>query len=95
MICTLDPIIFDRTNQEKSEGQGKCRVQGKGEKYTVYFVERPEENNHLEDVRVQVRIILKWIIKKFHGNTLKGFICITIESKWLVLVDAVMNIRVS
>jgi hypothetical protein len=57
-------------------------------------VERPEENNHLEDVRVQVRIILKWILKKFYGNKLKGFICITIEGKWLVLIDAVMNILV-
>jgi hypothetical protein len=59
MICTLGPRIFGRVNQEKSDGQDKWRVQGKGEKYTRCFVERPEENNHLEDLRVQVRIILK------------------------------------
>jgi hypothetical protein len=63
MICTLCPILFDRTNQEKSDGQGKWRVQGKGEKYTGCFVERLEESNHLEDLRVQVRIILKMDLK--------------------------------
>jgi len=34
-------------------------------------VERPEENNHLDDLRLQVRmiIIIKWILKKSDGKT--------------------------
>jgi hypothetical protein len=93
MICTLVPILFGRTNQEKSDGRDKWRVQTKGENYTGCFLEGSEENNHLEDLRVQVRITLIWILKKCYGNALKGFICITVESKWLALVDA-KNIRV-
>jgi hypothetical protein len=93
MICTLDPTLFDRTNQEKSDVLEKWRVQGTGEDYAPYFVERPEENKHLEDLRLHVRIILKWILKKYYGNTLKGFICIAIENKCPALVDMVMNIR--
>jgi hypothetical protein len=63
MIATLGPTLLDRTYQEKSDSQGKWRVQWKGEKYTGCVVERPEESNHLEDLRVQVRIILKMDLK--------------------------------
>jgi hypothetical protein len=94
MFGTLGPIQFGKTNQEKSDGQDKWKVQEKGEKYTGYFVEIPEENKYLEDIRVKDRIILKRILENEHVTTLKVSICITIEIKWLALVKMVMNIRV-
>jgi hypothetical protein len=94
MNGTLGRIEFGRINQGKSDGQDKWKVQGKGEKYTGYFVQIPEENDHLGDLRVQDRIILNCILKKEYGRTLKVLICITTESKWLALVEMVINIRV-
>ena len=64
VICTVCPIHFGRTNEGKLGGQEKWRVQGKGEKYTGYFVGKPEVNDHLENLGIQERIILKWILKK-------------------------------
>jgi hypothetical protein len=71
-------------------------MEGAGErrKYAGYFVKMPEENKHSEDLRIQDRVILIWILKKKYGRTLKVSICITIEIKWLALVKMVMNIRV-
>jgi hypothetical protein len=60
-------------NGEKYEYTG-CFMERTERNYTGCFVERTGENNHLEDVRIQVRIILKLILKKYYGNTLKGLI---------------------
>jgi hypothetical protein len=43
-----------------------------------------EENNHLEDLRVEKRIILKRILKEYYRRALKEFIWIKIEASGAV-----------
>jgi hypothetical protein len=42
---------------------GKCHVKGTREVRVEFWWGNPKEGNHLEDLRVDGRIILKWIFK--------------------------------
>jgi hypothetical protein len=53
----------------------------------------PKERDHLENLGVNVRIILKWIFKKWDG----GMATIDLaqdRDRWWAVVNAVMNLRV-
>jgi hypothetical protein len=49
--------------------------------------------DYLEDQGVDVRIILKWIFKKWGGGDLDWIDMVQDRDRWRVLVNTVMNIR--
>jgi hypothetical protein len=52
------------------------------------------ERDHLEDLDVGGRIILKWILRKWNGEAWTGFLWLRIRDMWRALVNSVMNLRV-
>jgi hypothetical protein len=50
--------------------------------------------DHLQDPRVDGRIILRWIFKKRDGGGMDGIYLAQDRNKWRALVNAVMNFRV-
>jgi hypothetical protein len=51
------------------------------------------EGDHLEDPDLNVRIILKWNVEKWHGS----MECIDVaqdRDRWRALVNPVMNLRI-
>jgi hypothetical protein len=52
-----------------------------------------KERDHLEDLGVNWRIILKWMLNKYGGFTWIGFIWQT-KDKWHAVVNTVLNFRV-
>jgi hypothetical protein len=50
------------------------------------------ERDHLEDLGVDKRLVLKWIFRKWDVEAWKRLLWP--RDSWLVLVNAVMNLRV-
>jgi hypothetical protein len=54
------------------------RIWGRGEVYTGFCWGDPREREHLEDLDVDERIILKWIFKKWDRRSWTGLIWLRI-----------------
>jgi hypothetical protein len=59
---------INRNIKEELDGRGIWHVWGTGEMYTGFWWEDLMERDHLEDPRVDGRIKLKWIFKKWDGK---------------------------
>ena len=66
-----------------------------GERRGVYrvLVENPERRDKLEDPGVDVRIILKWIFRKWDGD-MDWIDLAQDRDRWWALMNAVMNLWV-
>jgi hypothetical protein len=68
------------------------RVWGSGEVHTKFWWGVLREGDHLEDLGIHGRVILKWIIKKWD----RGMDWIDLAQdtdRWLVLMNAITNFR--
>ena len=66
LICTAHPILCGVGDKiEKNEMGGACSAYlGGGEVCTGFWWGNLRERDHLENLGVDGRVILKWIIKK-------------------------------
>jgi hypothetical protein len=62
--------------------------------HRVFWWEYLGERDHLEDLGVDGRIILKWIFNKCDGEEWTGLIWLRIGTGGGELLNAVMNLRV-
>jgi hypothetical protein len=53
------------------------------------------DRDHLKDIGVDVRIILKWILKKWDKMAWTGFLWLRTGAAFRILVNSVTNFRVS
>jgi hypothetical protein len=66
MICTAQPNIVRGDKIEKNEMGGACsKYGGREEACTGFWRGNLRERDHLEDPDVDVRIILRWIFRKW------------------------------
>jgi hypothetical protein len=93
MICTL--TNYYRAVKSRRIKWAGC-VAHVGERRDAYrvLVEKPEENNHLEDTGVDGRMILKWILNMLDGG-MDWIHLAQNRGRWQTLVNAVINFRVS
>jgi hypothetical protein len=63
------------------------------EVHTGFWSGDLREGDHLGDPRVDGRIILKWIFKKWDGG-MDWIELAQVKDRWRALVNAVMNLRV-
>jgi hypothetical protein len=70
-------------------------VYGTEEVHTEFWWGNPKERDHLEDLGVDGRMILKWILKKYGGLVgVNSILLVKDRKKWQAVVKAVMNLRV-
>ena len=62
--------------------------------YTSLWWGDPRKRDHSENLGVDGRIILKWIIKNLDGEAWNELLWLRIVDRWLALVNAVMKLRV-
>jgi hypothetical protein len=66
----------------------------KNEKRITFSSENLKGRDHSEDVRVDVRIILEWILEKYGAKLWNGLFLAQDRNQWRILVNKVMNFRV-
>jgi len=59
---------------------GMWHVWETGEVHTMFWSRDPRERDHLVNLGVDGRIILKWIFKKWYGEAWAGLIWLMIET---------------
>jgi hypothetical protein len=65
----------------------------RGEMHAGFWWENSRARNHLKDLEVDGRIILKWIFKKWDEG-MDWTELAQERNRWRALVNAVMNLRV-
>ena len=78
----------------KKEMGSACGMHGGKRVAFGFFVRKTKGRNHLRDLVVDGRMILKWIFRKWGREARTGMIRFG-RDRWRAVVNAVMNIEVS
>jgi hypothetical protein len=62
--------------------------------HTAFLSESLRGSDHSEDLCVDGKIILEWILGKWVWKVSAGFIWLRFGDRWQVLVNLVLNFRV-
>jgi hypothetical protein len=57
--------------------------------HVVFWLEYLKERDHLEDLSIEQRIILEWILEKWDEMVWTSLICLRVGEKWLVIANMV------
>ena len=72
---------------------GTYNTYGGGEEaYKVFGSENLRERDHLEDLGIDGRLILKWMIKNWNGG-MDWSDLVQDRDRWVAFVNAVINFR--
>ena len=91
MICTAHQVLYGWSNEEELDGQGIWHVWRGGEVHIGFWWENLREEDNLEEVSVDWKIILKWVLKKFVGS-MNWIDLAQDRDRWWALLNAVMNL---
>jgi len=69
-------------------------IYGRGDTYTVFWLENLRERDHLEDIGVDGRKILKSVLKKWYGEAWARIYLASDTDRRRVLLNSVMNPRI-
>jgi hypothetical protein len=70
-------------------------VRGRGGLYTGFYLwGNLRERDHLENPRVDGRIMLRWIFRKWDVGGLDWIDVAQDRDRWMAIVNTVMNLRV-
>jgi hypothetical protein len=87
MICTPHQILFGNQTRKNKKG-GVCGMLGGR---SGILVGKTEGTGPLGDLGVNVRLILKWILKNYDRWALNGLVSKD-RDKWQVFVNTIMNL---
>jgi hypothetical protein len=51
---------------------GSCSTDGNDDMHTIFWLENLKGRGHLEDLGVDVKVILEWILRKYGGKLWTG-----------------------
>jgi len=67
---------------------------GRGGAYTVFWWENLRERNHLGDPEIDGRIVLRWILRKWHVGGMDYVELAQDRDRWLDVMNEVMKLWV-
>jgi hypothetical protein len=62
--------------------------------HTEFWWRKRKKRDYVEDTRVDIRIILKWILRKYDGKQWTSLIWLR-RDKWRIALNSDMNTRVA
>jgi hypothetical protein len=70
---------YNNDDQVDDEIDAACNT--RGEKMNAYWREMQEDKNHLEDLNIGERIILKCMLKEYYGVVGTGLVRLRVERR--------------
>jgi len=89
MTCTLHQNIRVIKSRRTRLAQHVARM-GTGEVHVCFWWGDLKERDHLEDLRVDVRIIFKWMFNKWDGSMDQ----IELPQRWRALLRVTLNLSI-
>ena len=88
------PNIVRAIKSSRMRWAGHAARMGKGKAYTGFWLGNLRERDNLRDTRLDGRITLRWIFRKWDVGGMDWIQLAQDRDRWSAFVNAVMNLRV-